>query len=864
MLALFVSMSLFAQEPPQELCVGYTGFASWLPPNNPNGLIGYRLSFEDIELGDIDTTEYQLDTDTLQTDIEYTFSVAAVYSDGISEAVSHSFYYYPCSSFPIPTDFKGIFVDENTVKLTWNTYYNDSWKNDNEKSNRYGGLVTHPGAGYNNGWDVSALHDGLSAYGFNVNRDEGIMVMDKFETPNGWSAGGVYGFRFYLFQDATPISTLTGVYMAIYDGDPLDGGQLIAGDLETNVKGITYMQHVYRTSENNFTEVNRPVACITASLNPGDIPAGTYWFIASFTGNLKGGVYAVPHTVLGQTTTGEARIYDPVNGWQPLLDPGTGTQQSLSFGIIGPGGGGATPAEYSDLYRDGELIAHGLTEEVFIDENVPHGVHNYTIVNTYSYYWECPNKSCPLTIDVRPCYPPKNFEVETEQLNDEWKVCHLTWDKEDDIPQREDIKTFYEIYRKSITDNHFRLSGVLTKDEGLESFEYFDTVPNGTYYYRINDYNVFPTGSVESEFVGRYGDCDAPFFPLTFDGETQWVGDTDGAMVTWGNLVEDDFHYDDGVLLDSVNGVDSQSQWGIKVPYGDCLDTYGAFLKSVSLFILDEGTYEIKVYEGYNEPSTLVRQMSVQLSGIDQWHTVTFDEPYQLRHYSIWVMVSPVNGEQVSVPYAGDDGTTDNGRWACYNGIWYKVGIDGSFMVRANYDNRVDVDYLMQIPEPDYGCLRYNLYRSTDNVNYELIAQIPYPNFECLVEYFDPHDDPTQECYYYQLNLSFRNEDETLCESTPISNDHNPLIDWAEVCNSWHIDEVAINDNCVLYPNPTTGLLTIQTEDFSSAMVYDLLGRLMKQSKQTTIDLGRLPQGLYVVKIFDHSGNSIIRKVIKQ
>ena len=279
---------------------------------------------------------------------------------------------------------------------------------------------------------------------------------------------------------------------------------------------------------------------------------------------------------------------------------------------------------------------------------------------------------------------------------------------------------------------------------------------------------------------------------------------------------------------------------------------------------MDEGTYEIKVYEGYNEPSTLVRQMSVQLSGIDQWHTVTLDEPYQLRHYSIWVMVSPVNGEQVSVPYAGDDGTTDNGRWACYNGIWYKVGIDGSFMVRANYDNRVDVDYLMQIPEPDYGCLRYNLYRSTDNVNYELIAQIPYPNFECLVEYFDPHDDPTQECYYYQLNLSFRNEDETLCESTPISNDHNPLIDWAEVCNSWHIDEVAINDNCVLYPNPTTGLLTIQTEDFSSAMVYDLLGRLMKQSKQTTIDLGRLPQGLYVVKIFDHSGNSIIRKVIKQ
>ena len=376
---------------------------------------------------------------------------------------------------------------------------------------------------------------------------------------------------------------------------------------------------------------------------------------------------------------------------------------------------------------------------------------------------------------------------------------------------------------------------------------------------------MFPTGSVQSEFVGRYGDCENPFFPLTIDSEAQWVGDTDGALVTWGNLVEDDFHYDDGVFLDSVNGVDSQTQWGIKVPDHDCWDTHGAFIKSVSLFILDEGTYEIKIYEGSNVPSTLMRQMSVQLSGADQWHTVTLDEPYQLRYNAIWVTVSPVTDEQVSIPYAGDDGTTNNGRWACYNGIWHKLDINGSFMVRANYDNRVDADYLMQIPEPNYGCLHYNLYRSTDNVNYELIAQIPYPNYvECHVAYFDPHDDPTQECYYYQLNLSFRNEDESLCESTPIPNSNNPLIDWAEICNSWHIDEDVINDNCVLYPNPTTGLLTIKTEDFSSAMVYDLTGRLLKQSQQPILDLHALPQGLYVVKVFDKTGNSIIRKIIKQ
>ena len=63
----------------------------------------------------------------------------------------------------------------------------------------------------------------------------------------------------------------------------------------------------------------------------------------------------------------------------------------------------------------------------------------------------------------------------------------------------------------------------------------------------------------------------------------------------------------------------------------------------------------------------------------------------------------------------------------------------------------------------------------------------------------------------------------------------------------------------------TTGISTLSLDGQDDVQaIYDLTGRLMKQSKQTTIDLGRLPQGLYVVKIFDHSGNSIIRKVIKQ
>ena len=125
--ALIFSLSLLAQEPPRELCVGETGFASWQPPINVKGLQGYRLWLDNIELGDIDTTEYQIDTDTLIMYQGYTFYVAAVYSNGISESISHSFDYRPCYYYESPSNFQGTFVDENTVELTWANYTYEFW-----------------------------------------------------------------------------------------------------------------------------------------------------------------------------------------------------------------------------------------------------------------------------------------------------------------------------------------------------------------------------------------------------------------------------------------------------------------------------------------------------------------------------------------------------------------------------------------------------------------------------------------------------------------------------------------------------------------------------------------------------------------
>ena len=833
-----------------------------------NNVLGFRLWLDGVLIGDVSETEYQIDTDTLQEYHNYTLSVASILAGGISDTTSFTFYNMPCSDFAGVDEFHGEFIDSTRVKLTWDTPY--SFKSKDEENQRWflytPDVVTHPGAGYNNGWDVSALHDGLTDYGFNADKEAGFKVMDKF-LYDGYFAG----LRFYLYEGPTPTSTITGAYLTIYDGDPLNGGNLIGGSESINCLYQGWLDcyewaHIYRTSEDDFSDVSRPVCYAIANLEYVGMgiqlePNHTYWFVASFTGSLRDDVHVVPVTQLDETTTGEARIYSEATGWQPMIDSGTQTQQGIAFDIIGflPATLGVA---YSDIFRDGERIAHGVSRCYYVDEDAPHGIHTYSIQNVYenNVFIDYATKSCIQSIEVRPCYPPKDLGISTEQLNGTDELNHLTWNKEDDIPLRDDVKTYYEIYRKHISEQQFTLVGTLSKDEMQESFEYIDTVPKGIYYYRVNDYNVFPTGSCESGYAGRFGDCERTDDVVS--GEAKWNGFTDEASIGWGELNEGVFQYDDGVYMASTANVSNQTQWGIMVPFA--WQNYYTFIRAVSLYILFDGEYRIRIYEGFNRPETLVSQMMMQLTGPEQWHTVTLDEPYQMNNHEVWIMVSRTSVIQRPIPYAGNDGTSDDGRWMCDNGYWGKANIDGSFMVRAQYSNRVNADTLMQLEEPQHGYLHYNLYRSTDNIDYELIAQIPHPLFNCHVEYFDPHEDPMQECYYYQVTLSFRDENELLCETTPMLNAENPLIDWVEVCGTWNNDENIENKNLALYPNPTTGILTITMDNFDHVEVYDLMGRLLKQSKRTSLDLGRWPQGLYVVKVFDKTGNSIIRKIIKQ
>ena len=441
----------------------------------------------------------------------------------------------------------------------------------------------------------------------------------------------------------------------------------------------------------------------------------------------------------------------------------------------------------------------------------------------------------------------------TDELN------RLTWDKEDDIPLRDDVKTYYEIYRKSILDNQYALIGALAKDNTSETFEYLDTVSQGTYYYKVNDYNVFPTGSCQSDFAEQYGEC---MIIGSIAAEAEWDQGTDGVELHWGeDLFKAHCQYENGEFIDAV-GYEGNLSWGFKATGADML---GSFVKSVSLYSVADGEYDILIYSGYNSPTTIVWQQTVQLTGVNQWHTVNFEHPYQIMTWPIWIIIHQ-QGIENPAAYAHDDGSTDDGRWVCLDGYWYKPELNGSFMVRADIDNQMEGEDLLLLEEPSMGELHYNLYRSHDNGSYEKITQFPYPGYWSHVRYFDPIDETDYSCYNYKVTITFRDEYGHLCESQPAPNAEDPSIDWAEVCDTWSISEIVENKNLILYPNPTTGKVTVVGIEAAEVMVYNVLGQLVKTVWGTNeVDLSGLVEGVYLLRITDAEGrNHTERLVVKE
>lgn len=94
---------------------------------------------------------------------------------------------------------------------------------------------------------------------------------------------------------------------------------------------------------------------------------------------------------------------------------------------------------------------------------------------------------------------------------------------------------------------------------------------------------------------------------------------------------------------------------------------------------------------------------------------------------------------------------------------------------------------------------------------------------------------------------------------------HQPEHTECLYASNWNGIENISDKNKFIFPNPTSGKLTIDNEMLVSLIqIYDTKGIKLVETKDKNIDISNLPNGLYLVKILTESGVLKNNRIIKQ
>ena len=81
-----------------------------------------------------------------------------------------------------------------------------------------------------------------------------------------------------------------------------------------------------------------------------------------------------------------------------------------------------------------------------------------------------------------------------------------------------------------------------------------------------------------------------------------------------------------------------------------------------------------------------------------------------------------------------------------------------------------------------------------------------------------------------------------------------------------HADYDAIPENAAsafnVYPNPTTGMVTVDGENIAAIAIYNATGQLINVVTTTTVDMSAFGTGVYFLDIIDSANNSTVTRVV--
>lgn len=163
--------------------------------------------------------------------------------------------------------------------------------------------------------------------------------------------------------------------------------------------------------------------------------------------------------------------------------------------------------------------------------------------------------------------------------------------------------------------------------------------------------------------------------------------------------------------------------------------------------------------------------------------------------------------------------------------------------------NNYKIKLIWETPEPHDGLSGYYLYRKEGDGEYHRIKPIGAN----AVTYTD-NSVSAEGDYYYRLYAYYRDWD---CTSAPANRKYHPN----EFALHAYYSPTGVQDSetqVKVYPNPTKGTVTVETEGMTSVTVYNILGQCVLQKEiiddQTVLELQDATPGLYLIRITTKSG----------
>ena len=81
-------------------------------------------------------------------------------------------------------------------------------------------------------------------------------------------------------------------------------------------------------------------------------------------------------------------------------------------------------------------------------------------------------------------------------------------------------------------------------------------------------------------------------------------------------------------------------------------------------------------------------------------------------------------------------------------------------------------------------------------------------------------------------------------------------------CTYTAVEEIQNEETVTIYPNPTNGMVNIDGYEIIEVKVYNVLGQLVKETKENVIDLSAQEAGIYILKVITPSG-VITKQIVK-